>query len=225
MHFSSWLLIGFQLLALTPGSVQAASKATLRCPAGISAKKGDEPLLTVAASAQMTLIVCGHKEAQGKIKIHLSEFEILSHDTQGKTKLLETGTASQDFRIWDENQKLKIEEVVWFAGGWTPVFRSEISCTGGVCKKSASQCAFDKEAAIKHQAQRELKVPDWDAAQKKTQDPTLLDSVSDAALTGSDRAINFFMNPSKDMHLSKEAQKRFTQTQALLKRLLAAKCL
>jgi hypothetical protein len=224
MHFSSWLIIGFQLLAFT-APAKAASKPAFQCPTGISAKKGDAPLLTVAASEQMTLMVCGHKDAQGKIKIHLSEFEILSRNAQGKTNIVETGTASQDFRIWDENQKLMVEEVVWFSGGWTPIFHSEISCVGAACKKSAQKCAFDKEAAIKHQAQRELKVPDWDAAQKKTQDPSLLDSVSDAALTGSDRAINFFMNPSKDMRLSKEAQKRFTQTQTLLKRLLAAKCL
>lgn|GEM_PF-3398325 len=223
MYFSSLLLIGLQLLISM--SATAATSTNLQCPAGIAAKKGDPPLFTVAANDKMTLLVCGHKEAQGKIKTHLSEFEILSRDHQGKIKMVESGKTAQDFRIWDQDQKLKVEEVVWFAGGWTPVFQSEISCSDSTCKKSPQQCAFDKEAAIKHQAQRELKVPDIDVAQRKTQDPSLLDSVSDSALTGNERAIDFFIKPAKDMHLSADAQKRFTQTQVLLKRLLAAKCL
>lgn len=222
MRISTLILISLQML--TGLAVQAETLPKAVCPAGISAKKGDAPLLSVDANEKFTLMVCGHKEAQGKVKIHLSEFEILSSDATEKNVVIDTGKADQDFRIWDDNHHMMVDEVVWFSGGWTPIFHSEITCTDQTCTKSVPKCAFDKESAIKHQAQRELKIPDADTS-VKTQDPSLLDSVSDSALAGSDRALQFFMNPSKTMHLSKESQKRFNHTQALLKRLLAAKCL
>lgn len=220
----AFAMTALSLLTTSALAGTAGSPEDIQCPAG-AAKKGEAPLLVFSASEQMNLFVCGHKDVQGKTKIHISDFEIFSKDGTGKIKSL-VREKSGDFRLWNENKKLFIQEVTWFAGGWTPVFQWDVICTDSTCTRSAETCAFDKDVAIKHQAQRELRDSNWDAAQqKKMPEPSLLDSVKDSAMTGSARAQDFFLKPEKSRHFTKDGEKIFLQTQALLKRLIGNKCL
>lgn len=196
---------------------------TTKCPAGIGASDGDEPKISIDAGHGFKIIACGNQESAVDQKLHLTEFDLYSVHWKKKTKNIFTASALSHFLISQKKQSMKLEELVWMSGKWTPVFQRWLTCKQR-CTLSDERCVFKAKKSLNLAPLKDFH--DYETGKNKGEvpDDSLITKLGELALNGNQEAQKRFLAPTTPVPLDGSSAEEFSIVRALLKRMRKMGC-
>ncbi len=213
---------GFLCLTLLCSSLVWAE--TTKCPAGIGASEGDKPKISIDAGHGFKIIACGNQvEAIGQ-KLHLTEFDLYSVHEKKKAKKIFTASALSHILISLKKKSMKLEELVWMSGKWTPVFQRWVTCKQR-CTLSDERCMFKAKKSLNLAPLKDFREYETGKNKGEVPEDSLIAKLGELALYGNHEAQKRFLAPVAPVSLDGSSGEEFSAMRDLLKRMKKMGCL
>lgn len=196
------------------------------CPETPTTAEGDAPQYVQMVPGQGQLFICGKKKNSFNRDVY-SEFTLLyqPHEKDAVKLPLEAGVGA-DYGLVKTPSGFTLQEMALIDNEWLPLFRRDIRCTKTACKVTRRSCANIKPTRKARNAHAVIEAYRGKASHASTgqaTDPTEIDLVLAAAISGNPEAIEAF-NKNPGFRLDGASTEAYEYGKKLLKELKAKKC-
>ncbi len=214
-----------------PAAKVESGKPKVKCPEGIGAKEGDEPKLIATADHGFFYVVCGSYDPESTHKIGkkmMSEFEVYSCKKDGKLSepIVKIG-ALENVAVRTRAGHLILEKYVYVPTGYyLETFRTDIVCSEEDCEQLEEKCKFEKKPrpTFTKAALKELETFVSGENKEKPFSESLLKKLIEAALSGDEKAVQFFTSDNLP-NLDGDLAEQYAEFSDLFKKFKSSKCL